>query len=127
MGDKSVAEKKVEEIRTKIAGVNHKEPRSGKNRQDIIKQHIQPGTDLIARLEPNNPVNPNAVAIWFEKKGVLFGKTQYHLGYLSDDRAEQLAPILKKGIAVKVDVLGVTGGTKEKTSYGVNIVIRYQV
>lgn len=113
------------EIRTKIHGVSRFDKASGKERQQIIKQYIKPGTDLIAKLEPDNPVDPNAIAIWYERPGRLFGKTAYHLGYLSEEWAAELAPLLRKGVKLKVDVLAVTGGTKEKESRGVNIVIRF--
>lgn len=113
------------EIKTKVVGVNYNDPKSGKSRQEIIKQHIRPGTDLVAKLEPDNAHDPNAIAIYFEKKGLLFGKTQYHLGYLSEELAAELAPLLRKGTVLKIDVLAVSGGTKEKPSRGVNIVIRY--
>lgn len=113
------------EIKTKILGVSKKDPKSGLNRQEIIKKHVKPGTDLIARLEPDNPVDPNAVAIWLVQPGRFFGKTEYHLGYLSEEWAAKLAPVLRQGVNLKIDVLGVTGGTKDKESYGVNIVIRH--
>jgi len=109
----------VIEERTKIRGVTRDDPHTGMNRQEIIRQYVQSGTRLIPRLEPDNPVNPRAVALWLETES-----KQFHLGYLSDAHAENVGEVLRAGRPVEVTVSEVTGGMKGKPTRGVNIVIR---
>ncbi len=107
------------EERTKIKGVTHDDPHTGMNRQEIIRQFVRAGTRLVPRLEPDNPVNPRAVALWLEAEG-----QEFHLGYLSDERAESVGESLRAGRPVEVMVSEVTGGVKGKPTRGVNVVIR---
>ena len=72
----------------------------------------------------DNPHDPNAVALWLEVKKFLKAE-RYHLGYVPASRAKYLAPKLRAGVKVSVTVTDVTGGTKEKPTRGVNVVIRY--
>lgn len=108
---------KTIEIKTKIRGVSRDDPKSGRSRQEIIRKHVKAGTRLVARLEPDNPVNRNAIALWFES---------FHLGYLSDELSDELADRMRGGTKVWVTVLGVTGGEEGMETLGVNIVLRYE-
>jgi len=109
----------MEEQRTKIKGVTRDDPHTGMNRQEIIRRYLRPGTKLIPRLEPDNPADPEAVALWLEND-----KGQFHLGYLSHERAETVGGMLRAGQTLDVTVSEVTGGVKGKPTRGVNIVIR---
>ncbi|MEA3336481.1 MAG: hypothetical protein U9R25_11260 [Chloroflexota bacterium] len=42
---------------TKIKGVTFDDPLTGKNRQEIIKKHVKPGTTVTFAAEPDNPVD----------------------------------------------------------------------
>ena len=108
-----------EEERTKIKGVTFDDPHTGMNRQEIIRRYVRSGTRLVPRLEPDNPVDPGAVAIWLENED-----GQFHLGYLSKERAETVGGMLRAGCDLEATVSGVTGGVAGKPTLGVNIVIR---
>lgn len=102
------------EIKTKIAGVTHD------NRQRIIKEYVRAGQPLLLLRELDNPVDPDAVAVWLP-----LGKKRHQLGYLSADRAEIIAPLLDDGWSAEAVVQAVTGGTLEKPTRGVNIIIKF--
>jgi len=112
----------VDEIRTKLRGVTHKEPKTGINRQKLIERYVEPGTRLVPKREPKNRHDPNAVGVWLERKRFL-RKKRYHLGYLSRSVAKDVGALLANGHEVTVVVSEVTGGTKEKPTCGVNLVI----
>ena len=107
------------EERTKIKGVTRDDPHTGMNRQEIIRRYVHSGTRLTPRLEPNNPADPDAVALWLEND-----EGQFHLGYLSHERAEIVGGMLRAGQMPDVTVSEVTGGVRGKPTRGVNIVIR---
>ncbi len=109
-------------IKTKIRGVTHACRYTGTPRQKIVGSHVRAGTKLITTLEPDNPEDPNAVALVLESG--IFRKRRFHLGYLSREVARDVAELLRSGKKLKVVVTDVTGGTKEKPTRGVNIVIR---
>lgn len=109
----------MEEERTKIKGVTRDDPHTGMNRQEIIRRYLRPGTRLTPRLEPDNPVNPKAVALWLET-----ADGQFHLGYLSDEHAVSVGERLRAGQHLEVIVSKVTGGVRDKPTRGVNVVIR---
>jgi hypothetical protein len=113
------------EIKTKISGVTHDDPRSGINRQKLIKKYVRSGMRLKAQREPENPYDPDAVMLILERRGLLrLRKRRFHLGYLPRLRAAMVSDYLKKRKPVEVVVLDVTGGTRKKKTRGVNVVIR---
>jgi len=109
----------MEERRTKIRGVTRDDPHTGINRQEIIRHYVHSGTRLTPRLEPDNPVNSKAVALWLET-----ADGQFHLGYLSDEHAASVGERLRAGQTLDVTVSEVTGGVRDKPTRGVNVVIR---
>ena len=109
----------MEEQRTKIKGVTRDDPHTGINRQEIIRRYVRSGSRLTPRLEPDNPADPDAVALWLEND-----EGQFHLGYLSHERAEIVGGMLRAGQTLDVTVSEVTGGVKGKPTRGVNVVIR---
>ena len=104
---------------TKIRGVTYNDPETCIDRQAIIKQFLDAGTELRAALEPDNPVNANAVAIWLDTED----GHSYHLGYLGDDLADEIAGYLQRDKHVDVVVSEVTGGVYGKPTRGVNLII----
>ena len=113
------------EIRTKISGVTNLEPKTKRNRQELIRQFVTAGTPLIAKRERRNPYDPNAVALWLKRRGCL-GKKQFHLGYVHRGKVKEVAALMDAGRKVTVTVVAVTGGTADKPTRGVNIVITPQ-
>ncbi len=104
-------------FRTKIHGVSHGD------RQKVIKKYLKPDQPLLLVREPRNKIDPNAIAVYLERKTFL-GKKRHHLGYLSEERAQIIAPALDAGWAHRVTVMDVTGGTADKPTLGVNIYIQ---
>jgi single-stranded-DNA-specific exonuclease len=88
---------------TKIVGVTFE------GRQDAISA-LQPGEELALVREPNNPADPQAVAV---RVGRL------PLGYLRKQIAARIAPNIDAGERYRAEVRHVTGGGSRTT--GVNI------
>jgi len=108
----------MEEQRTKIKGVTRDDPHTGINRQEIIRRYVHSGTRLTPKLEPDNPADPDAVALWLE-----MDDKQFHLGYLSREHAVSVGERLRAGQTLDVIVSEVTGGVRDKPTRGVNVVI----
>ena len=111
----------MDEIRTKIADVTHKDPHSGISRQVLIEKYVHAGTRLIPKIEPDNPVDPEAVALWLERPEC---NERYHLGYLRRGRSAEVAPLIASGQPITVIVSEVTGGIQGKPTRGVNLLIQ---
>lgn len=94
------------QFHTKVVGVTHG------NRQQIIKR-LKVGQAVELRLEPDNPVDPYAIAVYVGGK---------QIGYLSADLAEdnQVDGWVGKATAVVSDL---TGGKRGKETRGVNLEI----
>ena len=108
------------EIFSKVRGVTHEDPISRKSRQELIRRYVRQGTHLIARLDPENPVDENAIELWLPWK-----RKQFSLGYVNPDLVPRLAKVLRAGVPLTVTVKGVTGGTRGRETRGVNITIAY--
>jgi DNA helicase-2/ATP-dependent DNA helicase PcrA len=90
-----------------VVGVNYD------NRQAVVGT-LQPGQELLLRLEPDNPYNANAIRV-----DTL---DQRQVGYLKDARANELAARFKRyGGPVNAVVVAVVGGGPDKPSLGVRI------
>ena len=84
------------------------------NRQKLVAK-LREGDPLTLRREPRNKHDRNAVAV-HDRRG-------RHLGYLSAELAEDVAPRLDAGEAAVATVLGVTGGTRDAPTRGANIAV----
>ena len=101
---------------TKLAGVTHD------GRQQIIRNlyrfgELDAGTQVFLKPEPNNPYDPNAVA-------VLTANGQ-HLGYIPKENARQIVINMRAGMVYHAYVSAVTGGDAGY-AYGVNLRIEYE-
>jgi hypothetical protein len=106
---------------TKTRGVTYD------GRQDILKKLSRRGlAGITARLhrEPENPADSSAIRVELVHEST--GRT-CHIGYLSRERADQVAPLMDAGILVEVRDLEVTGGPggPHYRNYGLNFA--YQV
>lgn len=70
-----------------VVGVRHLNA-NGSNRQFAILE-CEPGENVELRLEPDNPADNLAVAVW-SKRGV-------QLGYLTAERAPRIGGIIRQG------------------------------
>jgi hypothetical protein len=97
---------------TKIVGVTRKND-DGTNRQLHIST-LRIGDQISLRRERNNRHDCNAVACYIDDR---------KLGYLSMEVAEEIAVHMDAGLQADARVLTITGGTKDKPSFGCNIEI----
>lgn len=110
-------------IKSKIHGVTHSNP-DGVNRQDAIRAFVKSKQELILLPEKDNPVDPNALALYVNGKAGLFAKTKpYQLGYISADLSPQINDEIKAGHKIFVDVLEVTGTGKDHRGVNIKITI----
>jgi len=92
------------------------------DRQQVLARLSRRGLwGIAARLErePQNPYDPRAVRLVLVHTAT--GRT-FCAGYLSRERAAALAPLLDAGLAVRVELAGVTGGPARDRyrKYGLN-------
>jgi hypothetical protein len=73
------------------------------------------GEGLILKREPDNKYDRNAVAVLRENGGPI--------GYLSRDDAEWIGRIMDEGGRVDAKIKRITGGERDKPSYGVVIYV----
>jgi hypothetical protein len=83
-------------------------------RQKEIKL-CREGEGLILKREPDNKYDRNAVAVLRENGG--------RIGYLSRDDAEWIGRIMDEGGRVDAKIKWITGGKRDKPSYGVVIYV----
>lgn len=108
----------MKEIKTKVSGT------SFDNRQPAIAAHGKKGRKLLLVAEPDNPVNPKAVAVYIERKRLLGKPQHYHIGYLNGRLADDIQKAWADGKTTTATIMQVTGGTKDKPNYGVNVSIK---
>lgn len=84
-------------LNTKVAGVTFE------GRQAHIAK-LRGGEPCRIVPEPENPYDPNALAVHVAKDGAV-----YHVGYVPKELAAQIAPYLE-GEALMVEITEVTGG-----------------
>lgn len=92
-------------IRTKVKGVTFRNDEDGTDRQRLIRRRCRPGVELVARREPHNPRDGNAVGLWAPGFTGLA-----RVGYLGSEIAEDLADALRSGWTLRVVVAQTTGG-----------------
>jgi single-stranded-DNA-specific exonuclease len=83
---------------------------SFEGRQDLVAGLV-PGLELELKRQPDNPVDPNAIAVHY---GAL------QIGFLRKQIAKHLAPLVDGGTRYRARIEHVTGG-KDGKNYGVNI------
>lgn len=102
------------DIFSKIRGVSDHQPATA---------FCSKGTVLRCVREPQNKYDRNAIKLAVH--GGLIFKKDHTLGYISADLADRLAPLIDRGLDLKVMVKEVTGIKPKKKTRGVNIMISY--
>ncbi len=105
---------------SKIAGTSHRN-KDRTSRQEIIRDNVRRGMQLIVKREPDNPYGDTAISLWVKTRTFGIFETERQLGYLNSSVSCDLAPYLDGGGWVRVTVSDVTGGGDKY--YGVNIFI----
>ena len=114
--------RKTEQFFTKVVGVSHRN-KDGSRRQEIIDAFCEPGMTLILRREPLNPHDSNAIGVWIKGRALIIFRAELQIGYLSREVAAEPSEHLDRGGIVDAFISDVTGGTRSKTTRGVNISI----
>jgi single-stranded-DNA-specific exonuclease len=78
---------------------------------------------LILKREPSNPYDANAVAVWIKARALIFFTAEVQIGYLNEELAEEMARHIDRGGKLTGSITEVTGGTYEKPTRGVNILL----
>lgn len=105
----------TDEFHSKIVGVTKKNE-DGQKIQSLLKdmsEYCCEGTPLSLEHESDNPYDKNAIKVYYEYD---------HIGYISRDLAEDLAPLVDQQ-RVEAEISEITGGEDGK-SFGCNILIR---
>jgi hypothetical protein len=103
----------VETIFSKVSGVSYENP-DGVSRQEIIDQLCYEGQRLLLVREPDNPYSQDAIGVWIG----------FQIGYVRTELAEGLAAHIDAGGAVHASITGITGGSEDKPTLGVNVEFR---
>ena len=107
---------------SKVAGVSAKNA-DGYPRQKYILAFCKAGVPLILKREPDNPHDANAVAVSIKARTLIVFSAEVQIGYLNADVASEIAPYIDSGGTVRAEITEVTGGTDEKPTLGVNILL----
>jgi hypothetical protein len=100
---------------TRVAGVNYSND-DGSSRQEIVSR-CRAGEILELIRDPNNPHSPNRTAI------KIMRHNGEMLGHVPSAISEIMADQMDRGSAVEARIIAIKGGTLEKPTLGVNIVI----
>ncbi|MFN2449148.1 MAG: helicase-related protein [Candidatus Baltobacteraceae bacterium] len=89
---------------TKVMGV------SFEGRQNMVAG-LRPRHELELRRQPENPIDANAIALWYGA---------FQIGFLRKQIAKHLAPVMDAGVSYRALIEHVTGGRDGK-NFGINI------
>lgn len=92
-----------------------KNARDGTPRQQLLTL-ANPGDRIVLERQPDNPYDPNAIAVVWQGSDV---------GFLPKEDAAALAPHLDEGRPYKAQIHELKGGVKNYPSYGVRISIAW--
>jgi hypothetical protein len=92
------------EFWTEVAGVTRG------NRQRIIRDHCTDGDRLAILHEPRNRHSKNALGVWIEGRTFLGRRKWLQVGYIPEQDAKEIAPIILDGWDVESFIFRVVGG-----------------
>jgi hypothetical protein len=71
-------------------------------RDEIIRAHCRDGMPIILERQPDNPHDPNAVAVFIDvsRLGGLLGTSRKQIGFIKANTAKSLAKAIDSGKAV---------------------------
>jgi HIRAN domain-containing protein len=98
-----------------IAGVSHQN-RDRTSRQTIIREALWLGAPRRIVAEDDNPVDTNALA--------LLAPDGRQVGYVNSRLARDMRKWLAEGCRIELSVSDLTGGTPDKPTRGVNVLVR---
>lgn len=98
------------ELRCRLAGTSH-------HVDDLAADCFATGRTLVLRTEPDNPFDPNAVAV-FDADG------RVQAGYVTPVHAPVVADLLDDGVTITTTVVGEVRNTRGRRT-GVDVVLRW--
>ena len=107
---------------SKVVGVTAKNS-NGQSRQSYIRRFCKPGMKVTLIREPNNEYDNNAVGVWIKARSFIFFTADVQIGYLNADIAPEIARHMDRGNKMFCEITEVTGGTHDKQTLGVNILL----
>lgn len=114
---KPVQPKPIKSWTSRVAGVSYLN-RDKTSRQQVIYEHCNDGDQLFWKREHKNRFDRNAVALF-----VKAGRSAHMVGYLETEDAAVVAPHIDAGGDAFVWIRGLMGGTDDKPTIGVRILI----
>jgi single-stranded-DNA-specific exonuclease len=104
----------MSEFHSKVAGISHY--------QKYVR-FCKSGMPLILKLEPENPYDPDAVAVWILARSLFFFTSEVQIGHLEARLAGEISRHIRNGGKISASISEITGGTSVKQTRGVNILI----
>ncbi len=79
------------------------------NRPSIIRQYCKNGLDVVLKREPDNPHDPNAIAVLIEAPRLfgLLGRSLRKIGYVKASAAKSLAKRMDEGLLIQARIIRV--------------------
>ena len=79
------------------------------NRASIIQRHCRNGLKAVLKREPDNPHDPNAIAVFIEVPRLfgLLGSALQQIGYIKASAAKGLAKRIDEGLSIQARVASV--------------------
>jgi hypothetical protein len=79
------------------------------NRASIIRRHCHDGLNAVLKREPDNPHDPNAIAVFIEVPRLfgLLGRGLQQIGYIKASAAKGLAKRMDEGLSIQARVASV--------------------
>ncbi len=77
------------------------------NRATIIRRYCHDGMVAVLKREPNNPYNPNAIAVYIEVPRLfgLLARVLHQIGCIKAAAAKGLAKRIEEGLSIKAQGL----------------------
>lgn len=107
-------------IKCRVAGVTHN------GRQQIIEK-LQGNEPIIVQREPQNPYDPNALAIRVRVEGQSDLAHFPHLGYVPAKLAAQLAADFQIPPVIAGQLVAVTGRREPPNDHSLGLMVEFEI
>jgi hypothetical protein len=79
------------------------------NRASIIRRHCHDDLNVVLKREPDNPHDPNAIAVFIEVPRLFgfLGRSLQQIGYIKASAAKGLAKRMDEGLVIQARVASV--------------------
>ncbi|MHB8066356.1 MAG: HIRAN domain-containing protein [Desulfobaccales bacterium] len=79
------------------------------NRASIIRRYCQVGIEAVLKREPDNPHDPNAIAVFIMVPRLFgfLGRNLQQIGYIKANTAKGLAKRMDAGLSIQANIINV--------------------